>query len=118
MKKATAIIAAALSAAVMLTGCAEDENTYKDDSFPAEKKEISKLYEGYEELQGKDFGLFKMPEHIEPQSFEKAYKFKASVKYGSKDNLEQAKKICKAFFGVQYKNYSYSGCLSGLEGIK
>ena len=117
MKKTTAALAAALAAAVMLTACAEDGNTYKDDSFQAEKKEISKLYEGYEELQGKDFGLFRMPEHIEPQSFEKAYKFKASVKYGSKDNLEQAKKICKAFFGDQYEENSFTVDTSVFEKI-
>ena len=105
MKKLTAILAAAV---LMRTACAEDSENYKDDSLVVEKKEISKIYEGYEDLQGKDFELFKMPDNIEPQSFEKVYKFKASVKYGSKDNLEQAKKICKAFFGDQYEENSFT----------
>ena len=114
MKRITAILA---SAVLMLTACAEDTDSYKNDSIEVEPKDISVLYEGYQELEGKDFGLFRMPEHIEPQSFEKAYKFKASVKYGSKDNLEQAKKISKAFFGDQYEENSFTVDTSVFEKI-
>ena len=101
MKKATAILAAVLSAAVMLTACAEDENTYKDDSFPAEQKEISKLYEGYEELQGKDFGLFKMPETIIPIKINSLNKFSINKTFNI-ENEEAGKSIFRAFWKDEF----------------
>ena len=86
MKKLTAILAAAV---LMLTACAEDSENYKDDSLVVEKKEISKLYEGYEELQGKDFGSFRLPEHIEPQSFEKVYTITADIPFDTDDSQKR-----------------------------
>ena len=87
MKKRT--IALLCAAAMMLAGCAEDGENYKDDSLNVEKKEISKLYEGYEDLQGKDFGSFRLPEHIEPQSFEKVYTITADIPFDTDDSQKR-----------------------------
>lgn len=93
-----------LAAALMLTGCAEDSDNYKDDSLSIEKQEISKLYEGYEELQGKNFGTFRMPEHIEPQSIEKVYTLTADVPFEIDDSQKEkeARETFKAFLKDDY----------------
>ena len=102
MKK---VLPIAIAALLIFTSCLEnDTDTYKDESLGAEQKEISMLYEGYEELQGKDFGIIKLPTSIVPQDTSSVYSFSARIhsRDASEKNQEYAQKLFRSFFGDEY----------------
>ena len=64
-------------AALLLVSCAAQENGLKTkDTDAAEKAPVSQIWDGYEALQGRQYGnAFTLPEKIEPVSVEQLYSF-------------------------------------------
>ena len=104
MKKATALLAAALSAAVMLTACTSSDNSGNtqegnvDDLVPA-----ADIFEGCEELQGKDFELFRLPDVIEKPEYDGLYRF-PDRRGGAEvpEEKQKALELMKACFGERF----------------
>ena len=96
-------------AALMLTSCATQENggnTKQTDG--SDKVPVSQIWDGYEELQGRQYGTaFMLPEKIEPVSVEELDSFVPEDRTGRNDE-EDAKAYFKAFFGDEYNEENVS----------
>ena len=93
-----------LCAGVMLTACSEENsnaNVQEGDSSAAERKSVSELYLGYEELQGKDLGMFTMPESIAPQEIGGLCTFTINKRF-TVENEQNGKRVFKAFWGDDF----------------
>lgn len=64
-----------LTLSLLLAGCGSDNSGNTQETEIKEFVPVSEMYDGYEQLQGKDFGNFKLPESIEKPEFEKLYRF-------------------------------------------
>ena len=72
MKRATALLAAA----VMLVSCSSQDNSGKvHEADNSEFVSIQNLFDGYDELQGKESDLFALPSTIEKPNCEKLFRF-------------------------------------------
>ena len=56
---------ALLCTGVMLTACGTDNSGNTVETEEKERVPVAELFDGYEELQGKDFDIFTLPETIE-----------------------------------------------------
>ena len=92
---------------VILTSCASQENggnTKQADIENIGTTPVSQIWDGYEELQGRQYGnSFTLPEKIEPVSVEELYSFRMTLTYDEKPHEELAKQFYKYFFGDSYK---------------
>ena len=95
-------------AALMLAGCASQENggnTRQADTENIGTTPVSKIWEGYEELQGKQYGgVFTMPDVITPNSAEEYYTFLWDFDPYPEADEPFAREFYKSFFGESYKD--------------
>jgi hypothetical protein len=83
-------------------------NTKQSDT--AEFTPVEQIYDGYEELQGKAYDSFKMPEAIDVSEVSELYSFTCESKSQTDFDVE-SKQFFKAFFGEAYdeNNCDYDG---------
>ena len=88
---------------MVIVGCSAMTRTEETHSASesVDKTDTAHIYDGYEELQGKDVGNIVMPEKIEPQQPDGIYSFKLETK---KDINAEAdfKRLLKAFLGDSF----------------
>lgn len=86
----------------LLTSCSQienDKNTMQNTNVDAVP--IEHIYDGYEELQGKDFGSFSLPDKIQVSDVDKLYSF-SSVGKTVADVEQESKHYFKEFLGDSY----------------
>ncbi len=87
---------------ILFSGCAAMErNENVHSAGDTEELGISHIYDGYEELQGKGFSGFTMPEKIEKQDISEAYTFIRS-EAKKRDYKAESELSFKALFGNDY----------------
>ena len=100
MKRATALLAAA----VMLTACGEGENNKNTRSTGnAEKVSVEHIFDGREELIGKDLGKLKLPSEIDTVDTDEVYAFPFEPAV-SDNEAENSKAFFKAVFGNEFSD--------------
>lgn len=90
-----------------------DEATRQIDVSAENMTSVDKIYDGYEELQGKDFGTFKMPEVIDVQRIEEVYSIVATRRDDNKSDEEKN----KLFRAVFKDSFDESKCYHGENGF-
>jgi len=99
-------------ALVMLSSCALQDNSQRSgadnnvmtvEESEVKVNEISKLYDGWEELQGKHIGdHIIMPQKITPVDLKTVYTFRVKENTNKSDIEQRAKTLFKSFFGERY----------------
>lgn len=92
----------------MFVSCAaqdNSDNTY--DTETSDKVPVSQAWEGYEELLGNDYGVFIMPDKLEPLDADVLYSFQTelNIPYGSlvtEEMKADALRFAKIFFGDSF----------------
>lgn len=93
-----------ISFLIIFTSCASQENggnTRQTDG--SDKVPVSQIWDGYEEMQGADLGVIKLPESISPATGNEYYSFTLSP-YEQRDYEDDSKNFFKAFFGESYSD--------------
>ncbi len=96
-----------IAVAIVLSSCRFQDNYAKTQS--TEKvtlSPVSQAYDGVEELLGKDFGAFSLPENVTPENVQEAYRLSLSyrsIQEPQKDVSQQAKQQFQNFFGNNFK---------------
>lgn len=94
-----------LMSLVMVSCSSQDNNGNIKETDSFEKTRISQLYDGYEELQGKKYSGFTLPQIIEKPTFDSLYRF-PDRRGGSEIPSEEENtiKLFKRCFGDKYDN--------------
>lgn len=100
MKKLMSVITALALTASLLCGCSKDGGTAKEVE-DVKKVPVSQIWDGYEELQGQDYGVIKMPDKIEKQDADKLFRLRTELRKG--DHEKFTEQFLKAFFGSSYE---------------
>ncbi|MBR1664340.1 MAG: hypothetical protein IJ696_08450 [Ruminococcus sp.] len=106
MKILKEILALAL-ALCTFTACTEndnDKNTYNINN--AETVPVEQIFNGCDELQGKDLGKIKLPEKIDSISIDEVYTFPFEPAV-SDNEAENSKSFFKAMFGDEYNEINW-----------
>ena len=107
-----------------LSSCSAQDNggkTKEADSANTEKVPVSQIWNGYEELQGKQYGnAFTLPEKIEPVNVERLYSFVPKERPDWNKVSAGAEAFFKAFYGNSYDpgNSFESTSSGGLKQIQ
>ena len=99
-KKAIPLIVAAV---LLLAGCGNGSSGNTAETEEKERVPVTDLFEGYEDLQGKDLEVFTLPETIEKPAYEKLYRF--PDRRGGADVPEEyakTKQLMKNCFGDKF----------------
>ena len=93
-------------AALLLISCSSQENGENAKQADGTNKvPISQIWNGYEELQGKQYGnAFTLPEKIEPVNVERLYSFVPKDNPKWEKVKSTAKPFMKAFYGESFKD--------------
>ena len=104
MKKLGSLLLAAAGICVLSSCSGQDDKVDTRSVQDAQMNSIREAYSGYEELQGKDLGVIKLPDTIDPQDTSTVYSFSARIhqRDSSEKNQEYAQKLYAGFFGDDY----------------
>lgn len=75
MKKIVLSLTAIMITMSVLCGCSQNNNGNAIETEDGVKVPIAQIYDGFEELQGKDLGVIKLPDKIDKPQYEKLYRF-------------------------------------------
>ena len=109
---------------IVFVSCSSvDNNRNTQSTAGGEKASAANMFDGYEELQGKDFENFKLPDKIEKNEFEKMYRFCSPYKQTDND-MEENRNVIKHFVGDTFdeknltKTNSYGAYLYSTPDIR
>lgn len=100
MKKLLSTLTAFAVAAAVVSGCSLSGDGKSKEVENVKKVPVSQIWDGYEELQGKDYGVIKMPDKIERPQEDKYYAVEVTPQSG--DIGTAAPRFFKAFFKDKY----------------
>lgn len=99
MKKVISLLCTALLAFGLLCGCSNDSGNTKEVT-DIKKVSASQIWDGYEALQGQDYGVIKLPDRIEKGQSGELYSLTLTPR--ACDEVSASTQFFKAFFGSDY----------------